>query len=508
MTTVDEPDEPTEAPAAISRHLRGSSALLVGRLLALAVDFAAHVIVVRYLTKEDYGAFSYALAVASLMSTVVVLGLPETIGRFVPVFQERGERGRLFGSVLIALSIVVVTGLACVLVVVGAADGVAAALASTDTSKLLAILVLIVPLEGVNLVLQSLFASLGRVRAIFLRQYVIVPFLRLGVAFALVAGEGTAQLLAIGWVCTSAAGVLFYGALAGGPFVRALRRRTLQIEWPAREIVSFALPVFLTNVFWIVLLAFSTIALGIAEGEREVAAFQAVLPPARLNYLALAIFAILFLPTIARQHEQQRFDDLRQTYVATTMWLVVLTFPIFALTTVFAPEFVGTFFGGEYESSGAILILLAIGYYVHTAAGPNSVTLKVFRRLRYTVVIDLLALAFGIALNLVLIPVAGATGAAAAFLAALIGRNLPYLWALERIAGISLLTPEYLRVQATIVASLAALLAARQLLSPGLAVAVALTLVAGVCVLAVGRRSLRLADAFPELRRSRFGRLL
>ncbi|HWC28157.1 MAG TPA: flippase [Solirubrobacteraceae bacterium] len=508
MTATEAPEGSSDSSDATSRHLRGSTALLAGRLVALGVDFAVHVIIVRYLTKADYGAFSYALAVASLMSTVVVLGLPETLGRFVPIFQERRAAGRLLGSVLIALAIVTGVGLLCVLVVVGAQDRVADALASADASTLLAILVLLVPLDGVNLVLQSLFAALGRVRAIFLRQYVIVPALRLIVAVALVSAERGAQFLAIGWVSTSALGLLFYGALAGGSLRGALRRRIGAIEWPVREVVGFALPVFLTNVFWIVLLAFSTIALGVMVGERDVAAFQAVLPPARLNYLALAIFAILFLPTIARQHEQRRFDDLRATYIATTMWLVVLTFPIFALTTVFAPEFVTTFFGTEYESSGVVLILLAAGYYVHTAAGPNSATLKVFRRLRYTVVIDLLALAFGIALNLVLIPIAGATGAAAAFLGALIGRNLPYLWALKRIAGISLLTADYLRVQVTVVASLAGLLALREVLAPGLAIAIALTALAGLGVLAVGRRALLLSEAFPELRRGRLGRFL
>jgi O-antigen/teichoic acid export membrane protein len=309
-------------------------------------------------------------------------------------------------------------------------------------------------------------------------------------------------------VLTSAVGVLFYGALAGRSLRARAGRPRARIEWPTRDIVGFALPVFLTNIFWIVLLAFSTIALGTSAGEQDVAAFQAVLPPARLNYLALAIFAILFLPTIARQHEQQRFDDLRQTYIATTMWLVVLTFPIFALTTVFSSQFVGTFFGSEYQSSGEILVLLATGYYIHTAAGPNSATLKVFRRLRYTVVIDLLALSFGIALNLMLIPIYGATGAAVAFLCALIGRNVPYLWALKQIAGISLLTREYLRVQGVIVVSLGALLLARTLLSPGLVVAMVLTLAASGCVLAAGRRSMRLSEAFPELARGPLARLL
>src|SRR5439155_2187267 len=168
------------------------------------------------------------------------------------------------------------------------------------------------------------------------------------------------------------------------------------------------------------------------------AAVQAVQPPPLLNYLPLAIFWVLFVPTNSRQYAQERFEDLRDAYMSTTLWLVILAFPMLALTTVFAPVFVPTFFGKSYGSSTVILILLAVGYYIHTSAGPNASTLKVFRRLRYTVVIDLLALFGGIALNLALIPVAGATGAALAFMLALVGRNLPYIWALRGVAGITL----------------------------------------------------------------------
>src|SRR5690606_38894188 len=129
--------------------------------------------------------------------------------------------------------------------------------------------------------------------------------------------------------------------------------------------------------------------------------------------------------------------------------------PLLALTTVFAPTFVPAFFGEAYDSSIAILAVLAAGYYFHTAAGPNSATLKVYRRLRYTVVIDLIALAGGIVLNLVLIPVAGALGAAIAFAAAIMLRNIPYAWALQRIAGITLMRRDYLQQQAFVIVMLA-----------------------------------------------------
>jgi O-antigen/teichoic acid export membrane protein len=500
--------EPTEASNAVSGHLRGSSLLLGGRLLALMLEFAAHVVVVRHLAKAEYGDFAYALAVASLLSTVVVIGLPETLARYIPIFQENRERSRLIGSVVFSVGLVAAAGLACVAVAVGGHGLVGRVLDSDDAATLLMILILLVPTDGVNLLLQSVFASIGRVRAIFVRQYVLVPVMRLGVALALVAGGYGPGFLAVGWVATSVAGLLLYGYL-GSRMLTGLRTGAWRrLEVPARELVTFALPVFLTNVFWIVLLAFSTILLGLMTSPDEVAAFQAVQPPARLNYLAMAIFSILFMPTVARLYARGRLEELREAYMATTLWIVILTFPVLALTTVFAPVFVPAFFGESYESSTAILVLMAAGYYLHTSSGPNSATMKVFRQLRYSVAIDLGALTGGVVLNLILIPIDGARGAALAFLLALIGRNAPYLWALRRVAGITLISRDWLAVQAVVLGALLALVAVQVTVSPPLWLAVVLCGVAGIGVLLACRRRLRLADTFPEFFGGRLGAVL
>jgi O-antigen/teichoic acid export membrane protein len=493
---------------ATARHLRGSSLLLAGRLVALVADFAAHVLIVRYLTKGDFGAYTYALAVATLLTSTLVLGLPETIARYAPIFLERHQTGKLVGAFGVAAGVVLGAGSLCVLAVIVFEGRIADAMGSELAAELLAILVILAPSDGLNLVFQGLFAALGRVRSIFFRQYVLVPGLRVLVALALVLGGEGVIFLAIGYVGASVMGLVWYGSMAAPALRNQARERFQGLEIPAREIMSFALPVFLTNVFWIVLLAFSTIALGVLGSTKEVADFQAVLPPARLNYLAMAIFLILFVPTASQLYVRNEMAELRHAYLTTTYWLVVLTVPVLALTTVFAPVFVPTFFGSEYDASIAVLVLLSAGYYVHTAAGPNSSTLKVFRKLRYTVTIDLSALVAGIALNLLLIPVAGALGAALAFLLAIVGRSIPYLWALRRITGIELLNREFLRLQGTIALVLAALVVIQLTLEPFLPLALFLAGLAGVVVVLACRSLLRIEDTFPELLQGRVGRVV
>lgn len=482
--------------------------LLAGRILSLVIDFAAHVIAVRYLTKGDFGDYTYALAIASLLATTFMLGLPETISRFVPIYRRAGQRGRLAGAFSLAVAIVGGAGLIAVIVVELFTGEVAAAMGSPTGGKLLAILILVVPTDGLNFLFQGLFAALGRVRAIFFRQYVLVPGVRFLVALAMVLGEKDVTFLAVGYVGASALGILWFVSLLLPAIRKQVSERFTEFEVPGREILGFALPVFVTNVFWLVLFAFSTIALGVMTDTTEVADFQAVMPPARLNYLAMAIFSILFLPTIAGLYGRGRFDELRETYMVTTTWLVVLTVPVLALTTVFAPTFVTVFFGANYDSSIWILAVLALAYYLHAAAGPNSATLKVYRRLRYTVTIDLVALLGGIALNLVLIPPMGAMGAALATLLAIMLRNVPYAWALNRIAGISLLRLSYLRLQAVVVVMLGLLWLFEELVGPGLIVAVALSCLAGLVALYVARDTVDIDNTFPELTESRLGRFL
>ena len=55
-------------------HVRGSSLLVVGRIVTLLLTTATQVVVVRALTKSDFGAFSYALSLGAAGRTVLSLG--------------------------------------------------------------------------------------------------------------------------------------------------------------------------------------------------------------------------------------------------------------------------------------------------------------------------------------------------------------------------------------------------------------------------------------------------
>ena len=108
---------PIPANQAAKKHLRGSTLLLAGRILAMVANFAVQVLIVRYLSKSDYGAFAYVMSLISLGSSLTVFGLDKTITRFVPMYQEKGEYHKLFGSIIMMVSTILSLGFFLVLLV-------------------------------------------------------------------------------------------------------------------------------------------------------------------------------------------------------------------------------------------------------------------------------------------------------------------------------------------------------------------------------------------------------
>jgi O-antigen/teichoic acid export membrane protein len=113
----------------------------------------------------------------------------------------------------------------------------------------------------------------------------------------------------------------------------------------------------------------------------------------------------------------------------------------------------------------------------------------------------LVAVAANVALDLVLIPRYGALGAAAGTSSALVIHNVLKQQALRVGAGVPVFDRRYLRVYATIACAAASVALVEHELQLELLAALPFALAASVLVLRLNRRSLAVAETFPELRR-------
>jgi O-antigen/teichoic acid export membrane protein len=167
-----------------------------------------------------------------------------------------------------------------------------------------------------------------------------------------------------------------------------------------------------------------------------------------------------------------------------------------------------TLFGERYGGSAAYLSVLAIAYYFNAALGFNGLTLKVFGKVWFIVLISVIAAIVNLALNFALVPLYGPLGAAIATASTLVAHNLLKQWGLWRGTGIAFFERQQARVYLTVALAAVVLLVLHELLHPPIWVAVPLAAIASLVVVLMSRNLLRAGQTFPELARFRVIRLI
>lgn len=486
-------------------QIRGSSLLLGGQVFALVVNFGVQILIVRTLSKTDYGFFAYALSIVMIGEVVAMFGLHRGVSRFLPIYEEHRELDKVIGTLVLAVSVVLSLGLAVVLAVVGLKDLFLGGFSEDATAEtVLTIMILLSPVQALENLLDGVFAVFARPRTIVLRKYVLAPLLRLTVVVLLALSSSGVEFLAAGYLASGAIGIAIYGAL----LVPVLRERGLlkrlrngSLTIPARELMGFTVPLLTNDLTAAALNGAGALMLGLLVGPREVAEFSAAFATSRPITYVLTSFGILFVPLAARLYARRDGEELNRLYWQTAVWTAVLAFPIFIVMAGVAKPVVVFLLSDRYESSAPVLAVIAFGHFVTAATGPNGVLLGVYGQVRYIVLTNVAAVVLTFALYAVLIPEYGALGAAIATSITWFALNVTRQVGLTRRTDVEALDTRYLGVYTTIVVVTAAVVTIEVVLAPSLVPGLAIAALASAIVLAFAQRRMNLAATFPEIAR-------
>ncbi len=474
----------------------------------MGVNFLVQVLVVRHLSKGDYGAFAYALSALALAESFAVFGLDRAVTRFVPIYQERGEYPKVFGTLVMVMGGILGLGVAIVLLTLGLRGSF------TDdalAAQLVAIMILLAPVQAYDEALIGLFAVFAKPRSIFFRKHVLAPALRLAVVLLFVVFGGSVFFLTAGYVAAGLIGVVLYSLIlwremAALGLWRRFSWQTLQ--FPAREVLSFTVPLFTSDLVYVLIGSAGALLLGHFGGAEGVADFKVIQPAARLNQIVLTSFGLLFTPAAARLFARGDRAGINELYWRNAVWIAVMSFPIFVVTFSLARPLTVLLYGERYVGSAPYLAMLSLAFYFNAALGQNGLTLKVFGRVRYVVAVNLLTALLTVGLSLALIPPLGSLGAALATTVALVLFNVLKQAGLRLGTGIRLLDPRYARAYASIAVVALGLLVVQVLTPLPDWVGFALGALGAVTVVRLNRHLLDVATTFPEALRLPFAKWL
>jgi O-antigen/teichoic acid export membrane protein len=420
---------------------KGGSIVFVGLVVELGISFLAKILMARLLGRVAYGEATLGIAVLSFSSAILLLGLNNGVGRYLPRFEEPARRKGVIAS---ALRVAVPVSVA-VAAVVGVFAGPIATtvLRAPEVTPVLRVAALGIPFAVVLKlsigVVQGMEQTVPKVAIRNLLQ----PILRFGlIAGALLFGLGS---LGVIWAYTAT----FCVAAAAGLYYIATRTPALERvdgDRMHRRLVVFSAPLMLMTTIMMVLSNVDIFFISYFHSTGEVGTYNVVYPLAELLTMTLSGFSFVFMPVFSRLHSDGEETDMRRIYEVVTKWILLLSIPALFVFLVFPGTAIGLSFGPAYSEGALALSVLAVGFFTHAVAGPNVNALTSIGRTRIIAVDNIVAVAANVALNILLIPGYSFVGAAVATAASYSLLNVLYSVSLYRETGIHPFTGRFLRL--------------------------------------------------------------
>lgn len=361
---------------------------------------------------SEYGAFTFAIAWASLLALPAGLGLPIASVRFLPEYAAKGAwshvRGLIGRSTLLAAMVSGSIAVVAIVVVLLLGDRVSSVYRAP----------LLIAFAGLPVfTMMALGAQVGRafgwVIAAFSPVQVWYPLFLLVIAGTFVLGGFalTARALMIAAVMVMTACVLAQAVLYAGRL--RSRLRNVPPHHDQRTWLRVAAPLLLIDGFTALINYSDLLMVGLFLGPSEVAFYYAATRTATLVTFFHASIAALSGPKVAALYSQGRIDDVRELFRGIAPWIAL---PSLAVTIVLVGggAFLLQLFGEGFEAGLPALILLAIGNLVSSLNGPAATLLNMTGHQDTTAKVYAVAAATNIALNALFIPRFGLTGAALA----------------------------------------------------------------------------------------------
>ncbi len=416
----------------VARVARGAGILLpatlVGNAALLGLDFYLNGV----LGNADYGLFGATRRVLGFAGFVVLLGMENTVIRFVAVARAPGEAEAVFrrASSLTVLAALLVTALLWALAPAYAAwidpDPRTAAVLRWGAVSL--------PFAALRLVAVSSAQGAGVLSSRAVVMFLVWPVAQFLGFEALVRGMG---LGVVGAAMAYAAAMAVGAAIAVAALVR-VQPRVLRGRWwgGAGPLLAFGWPMWVQGIGMAAYTWADQVLLAGLRSPEEAGWYGPVATLAPLFGLGLGALNGIFAPMIAEKHAAQDPDGLARLYRLVTRWAVVLALPP-VLVCLVHPSLVLHVWPNAVDGAVPALRITAAAQLLCTAVGSVNYLLIMGGYQRMTLMNAIPALILNLGLSFWLVPSMGVTGAALANAAAMGFANLAGLVQVRLTLGLS-----------------------------------------------------------------------
>ena len=421
MTSMTESDNALANPQPVASFeqnilltAKGGSALFVGKLFTFASRFVVTFLLTRLLGAEDYGLYNVALSAATLASGFALIGLDDALVRYIALYASRHDEEHLWGAIQVGLFFWMVLSVVWSALLFGMAYWIAVnVFHDVRLAPVLQLVSFLVPCLGLSDLLAGATRGFKHMEDMVIAQNFAQPLVRvvLIVALAVVGLNITEAIIIYGLADFTASIVLFY--FLNKRF--ALRRSMSAARREPREILSYSIPMWMSDMITTFRTNIQTILLGSLNTVFTVGVFSVA---SQLNLFADLVqtsVTTAVRPIIVEVHDKHNREQLGQLYQTVSKWLFAFNFPVFLITILF-PSQILSIFGKSFTQGASALVLLSWASVVDAGTGMCGAILDMtgFTKLKFMNAV--LRVAAVLVLSVMLIPSQGMVGAAYAAL--------------------------------------------------------------------------------------------
>jgi O-antigen/teichoic acid export membrane protein len=370
----------------------------------------------RHLGGEKFGLYVALRGFSLLAGTVILLGFPQVLVRFLPSFQSRGRRGSAAGWYALFCAVVAVLG-AAIYVTAGRWSGVLPDNLSAP-GDLVGWMVIASAAMALKLLVYGGFSGLREMR---MQMIFEISFQVLFTGLILI-GRDALDVKTL-FMALSAINLLVW-AIATPVYLGLVRGSFGDAAEPAAGNIVLPSPAG----YWGSALALSYVALAFTDVDRfvmssllPVAAISVYHVASRINQLLkrfLGFPVVALQPELTRIYEEGRWDDLSGRIVLFTKASVIAALGMAAVAAAAGGEVIELISGSEYSAAYRILLVLLPTVPAAAFIAPLTAAMRGLHYMRWAVVCDLAWMAVYFAGLFILVPRIGLVGTAAAQVAA------------------------------------------------------------------------------------------
>lgn len=363
---------------------------------------------------EQYGVLSLGIAVFWMAMTFANLGISKGVIRRISDYRGRGEEDRVPDVFAAAVSVTVPVSL-----LVGGAVFLLAEKISllvfhdAALTPVLKVFAVAIPFQALYNHGSSVVQAYERLEYMAYVDKLFRSAATLGFTLLLlwlgwgVMGAVAAQLAAI---ALSTALIFWFAHANVFPVLRRWGDAASERGW----LISYSWPLFLSGVVGLAVGWTDTVFLGFFDASKKVGLYNAALPTAQvMNVVGTAMSSALF-PAVSQFYGAGKKEEAVSITGVALKWTHMMAFPAALMMALFAGPILRLLFGSVYVPAATALSFLAAAYFIQTMMDYAGTFVHSEERTKLALFNSLAVASLNVVLNLVLIPMYSATGAAIA----------------------------------------------------------------------------------------------